>query len=126
MESAAGVEAAVAGTLQPSFGLPVGCLCFPQEGPAFWVCQAGLDRERAQVARLAAPSSRAFYAAELLKFRGAHGGTPRTGGGRSGHTKSVERQVRNTWVSRRLHGQTEIVVEFEGANGDRALAAVTQ
>jgi hypothetical protein len=126
MESTAGVEAGVAGTLQPSFGLPVGCLCVPQEGPAFWVSQAGLGRERAQIARLAAPSSRAFYAAELLKFRDAHGGTPQTGGGPSGHARSVERQVRNTRVSRRLHGQTEIVVEFEGANGDRALAAVTQ
>lgn len=107
--------------LQPGFGLPVGCLCFPQEGPAFWVAQAGLGRERAQVACLAAPSSRAFYAAELLKFRDAHGGTPRTG-----HAKSVERQVRNTRVSRWLHGQTEIVVEFEEANRDRALAAVAQ
>ena len=126
MESTAGVEAGVAGTLQPSFGLPVGCLCVPQEGPAFWVSQAGLGRERAQIARLAAPSSRAFYAAELLKFWDAHGGTPWTGGGPSGHGKSVERQVGNTRVSRRLHGQTEIVVEFEGANGDRALAAVTQ
>jgi hypothetical protein len=71
-----------------------------------------LGRERAQVARLAAPSSRAFYAAELLKFHEAHGGTPRTGGGPSGHAKSPARQVRNTRVSRRLHGQTEIVVEF--------------
>ena len=126
MESTAGVEAGVAGTLQPSFGLPVGCLYVPQEGPAFWVSQVGLGRERAQIARLAAPSSRAFYAAELLKFRDAHGGTPQTGGGPSGHARSVERQVRNTRVSRRLHGQTEIVVEFEGANGERALAAVTQ
>ena len=126
MESTAGVEAGVAGTLQPSFGLPVGCLCVPQEGPAFWVSQAGLGRERAQIARLAAPSSRAFYAAELLKFRDAHGGTPLTGGGPSGHAESVERQIRNTRVSRRLHGQTETVVEFEDVNGDRALAAIAQ
>ena len=124
MESTAGVEAGVAGTLQPSFGLPVGCLCVPQEGPAFWVSQAGLGRERAQIARLAAPSSRAFYAAELLKFRDAHGGTPQTGGGPSGHARSVERQVRNTRVSRRLHGQTEIVVEFEESHGACASPAI--
>jgi hypothetical protein len=90
------------------------------------VAQAGLGRERAQVARFAVPSSRAFYAAELRKFRDAHAGIPRIDGGPSGHAKSVERQVRNTRVSRRLHGQTEIVMKFEDANGDRALAAVAQ
>ena len=39
---------------------------------------------------------------------------------------SVEREVRNTRVDRRLHRQTEIVVEFEDANGDGAPATVAQ
>jgi hypothetical protein len=51
---------------------------------------------------------------------------PRTGGEPSVRAASIERQVRHTRVDRRLYRQTEIVVEFEDANGDGAPATVTQ